>query len=292
MNRQLGISRASEYTLKMLPELTEESARRIQNLGHGERDLFTLSSSWSARAMSLRHAKAYESASEFARNKDVLELGCGSGSGAVYLSTLAKVTAIDVDPSLIPMLKEIWSGSKVEWMHYDGIRLPFPDQSFDLVTSFQVIEHVSDQLNFLKEIRRVLRNPGKVIITTPNRLLRVGPFQKPWNQYHLKELTSWEFRSLFLKAQFQNIQIKGLSGISEIVIPEHQRCLLNMLNSYGSMLPSWVKRPILSFRSAATKDTSNLSPDSRNPAQLSSDSYWWTTKNLAFSLDLLGIADI
>src|SRR2546427_5307816 len=101
----------------MLPVLSSHAAEYILKLGVGERDLFVEGASQTDYIMSLRHAKAYEFASTYAQGKDLLDLGCGAGNGAVYLSSMANVTAIDVKKELVNALPVIWPGSHVRWQH-------------------------------------------------------------------------------------------------------------------------------------------------------------------------------
>jgi len=237
--------------------------------------------------MSLRHAKAYEFASEYAKNRTILDLGCGSGSGAVYLSRFGHVTAIDVEKELVKMLPSIWSNEAVEWQHFSGGTLPFGDARFDLITCFQVIEHISDQKLFLKEIRRVLRKNGTALITTPNRLLRLAPWQKPWNPYHFRELTQWQLNSLFRNAGFTEVRILGLQGIPQLIRPERKRCFKMMIGPSWMKLPPRIRGAIRAIKpeNQSLKDSENASDE----PQYGLESFWWCTRGVCRSLDLLGI---
>jgi ubiquinone/menaquinone biosynthesis C-methylase UbiE len=276
----------------MFPVLSKEAAEYVRKLGEGSRDVFVEGASQNAHTMSLRHAVAYDFASRYIHGQDVLDLGCGAGNGAVYFSSMANVTAIDADKDLVAALPDMWPGSNVRWRHGSGNHLPFADSSFDVVTSFQVIEHVDDQLQFLAEIHRVLRSSGIAVVTTPNRLLRVAPWQKPWNPYHLKELTSWQLSSLFHKAGFVRTEILGLDAIPDVSGPERRRCLRNMLIPFWTRIPKPVRQTIKRLRATVSERTS-VERDGGTPsgphATVSIDSYWWTTERLCFSLDLLGL---
>jgi SAM-dependent methyltransferase len=271
----------------MFPALSSLSADKIRALGAGERDLFVVGSGAAEDAMSLRHAKAYEFASKYGRGRKILDLGCGSGSGAIYLSEFGYVTAIDVERDLVTLLPSIWPNAKVEWQHLSSVALPFGDASFDLVTSFQVIEHVHDQRYFLKEIRRVLRRNGIALITTPNRLLRLGPWQKPWNPYHTRELTQWQLSSLFKNAGFIDVQILGLQGIPELIRAERKRCFKMIMGSSWMKVPPRIRGAIKAVRSEkqSTKEAARTSC----VPQYGLDSYWWSNRGVCLSLDILGI---
>lgn len=105
----------------------------------------------------------------------LLEVGTGSGGIAHYLGTelqlQLQVESVDIVDTRL--LREGYGFRRVE-----GVELPFPDQSFDLVLSNHVIEHVGDretQLGHLRELRRVLRPQGRGYLAVPNRWMWVEP---------------------------------------------------------------------------------------------------------------------
>jgi SAM-dependent methyltransferase len=97
-----------------------------------------------------------------------------------------------------------------------------------LVTSFQVIEHIEgkDVNRLLREVSRVLKDDGVFIVTTPNRGLRLLPFQKPWNPEHKKEYDYKEFE-IILKKFFSNVQIFGLFATKDVYYIEYRRVKQN-----------------------------------------------------------------
>jgi SAM-dependent methyltransferase len=267
--------------------MTADAAARIRALAPDERHLFVGDDGDASLAMALRHAKAYERAAPEAAGKTVLDLGCGSGSGSVYLSHLAKVTAFDVDPRLVALLPTVWPDAAVTWCQGGTDRLPFDAAAFDLVTSFQVIEHVPVIQRYLAEIQRVLRPGGRVLITTPNRLLRLGPFQKPWNPYHVRELASWQLRSELRQSGFENVEILGLQGRPSLTNPERVRTLKLMAGPYWSLVPEFLRRQRRRGEAArAPEGAANAVPAER-PAL---DGYWWSASRLYYALDLLASA--
>ena len=84
--------------------------------------------------------------------------------------------------------------------------MAFPDRDFDVVTSFQVIEHVPDAEVYVAAIARVLRHEGVFVVTTPNRLTSLGV-----NPYHLHEFTPAELRQL-LSRYFVEVTVLGYHG--------------------------------------------------------------------------------
>lgn len=140
----------------------------------------------------LMHMASYRYARSVCEGREVLDLGCGSGYGAASLADTAKtVVAVDVSGEAIAFAATRYRTPNLSFrkIEADG-PLPFADQAFDVVLSFQVIEHVDDEAAYLREARRVLRPGGVMIIVTPDRSLRLLPLQKPWNRWHLREYSS------------------------------------------------------------------------------------------------------
>ena len=162
----------------------------------------------------LKHKFAYENALKYIKSTDrILEIGCGDGYGANILSqSQANITAIDIDIASIELAKEKYTAKNVHFESFDGINLKYPDHSFDMVVSFQVIEHVNDVALYLNNIKRVLKPNGKLLITTPSRTYRLAPGQKPWNKFHLREYDANTLKNdvegIFPDAQILSITAK------------------------------------------------------------------------------------
>ena len=161
-----------------------------------------------------RLLKPYFAANEWVRG-DVLEVGCGEGRGIDLLLPLtSSYSAIDKIEGAISMLGKKYPQGKFVSGHLPP--LPYPDATFDSVVSFQVIEHIEDDILFLKEIHRVLRPGGVALITTPNRPLSLS--RNPW---HIREYTSEELTEL-AKTIFRHVEMRGITG-NEKVMAYHGR---------------------------------------------------------------------
>jgi len=90
------------------------------------------------------------------------------------------------------------------------------DNSFDFAVSFQVIEHIKADREFIREIHRVLKPGGKLLLSTPNRLMSLT--RNPW---HVREYTSAELKAL-LGECFKEVTMKGVYG-NEKVMSYHEK---------------------------------------------------------------------
>lgn len=176
----------------------------------------------------LFHIATYDYVREFVRGKSVLDFGSGSGYGAARIAEdCSHIIGVDVAADAIAHARQKYHRDNLEYVTIAPAEkqpLPFPDESFDVVLSFQVIEHVLDEGKYLSEAWRVLRPGGRFIVATPDRSSRLLPGQKPWNQWHVREYSAASFEQL-LATHFNNIVIKKMGGRPDVIAIETRRTL-------------------------------------------------------------------
>lgn len=196
------------------------SGERInpKNIGSGEE-----------RLLYLRHAFVYDWCSRFINSQDAcLDLGCGEGYGTKLLSKFChKAIGIDVSKKVIAGALLEYKSNNCHFEVYNGKKIPFPDASFNVVIAFQVIEHVNDDVGFISEVYRVLKNDGIFILSTPNKLIRLPVGVSPWNIFHVREYNHLELEKL-LKYKFGEIKLLGLTATEEAIKIEKQRISKNL----------------------------------------------------------------
>lgn len=171
----------------------------------------------------LVHLRAYDEAVAHATGRDVLDVGCNTGYGTVrYLPVARRVVGVDVSPGAIEAARERARDGQPEFILTSGLELPFPDDSFGLVSSFQVLEHVPDPLAYLREIARVTRPGGEVILATPNAAIRLDPGMTPWNRFHVHEYLAGELHGL-LSQVFPRVRVRGMFGTPTLYETEIRR---------------------------------------------------------------------
>lgn len=156
--------------------------------------------------LAAEHLSRYAFALEFCKGKKVLDAACGEGYGTAILSEVAAhVTGVDIDRETIEFAGRKYQKENIAFTMSDVCTLPFSDRSFDVVVSFETLEHVDDHQRLLNEFRRVLAPGGLLFVSTPDK--QYYTVEKDYhNPFHKKELFSHEFEAL-LNANFANVEI-------------------------------------------------------------------------------------
>ena len=153
-----------------------------------------------------RSILAYYKAAELVSG-DVLEIGTGMGYGVEVVAPAAdKYVTIDKSCAYNVELP-----ANAEFRQMTVPPLDFADESFDYVISFQVIEHIKNDKEFVAEVSRVLRKGGKFIVSTPN-----APMSLTRNPWHVREYTAEELKKLLSK-EFSQIDMMGVGGNEKIM---------------------------------------------------------------------------
>jgi SAM-dependent methyltransferase len=152
------------------------------------------------------HLKRYEFARPFCAGAHVLDAACGVGYGSAHLARSARrVVGVDLSPDAIAYARERYARPNVEFRVGDALALEFPDRTFDVVCSFETIEHLSDQDRFLRQVVRVLRPGGVLIASTPQV---AETTRAPANPFHRIELSRVDFEAL-LDRFFGHVEVFG-----------------------------------------------------------------------------------
>ncbi len=257
--------------------------------------------SMEAYVSQLIHRKAYEEVARLVTGRTVLDVGCNVGYGLqVLAASAASVAGVDVSPKAVEAAK-LRLGSTADIRAFDGVRSSFASGSFDVVTSFQVLEHVSDTPAYFSEIIRLVRPGGIVVFTTPNARLRLDPGMKPWNQFHVREYAPAELKEL-LSARFDAVEVRGLFGKDELHAVERNRCeraraaarsrpaglRLALRNTMKKALP-WLAsaRNAWRIRTRVAKAKMRLAP--AELARFSTSDLFYKDDSLDEALDLMAI---
>lgn len=139
---------------------------------------------------------------------DVLEIGTGMGYGIEVVAPAA-ARFITVDKSVPVLPTPLPDNAEFRRMNVPPI--DFPDGSFDCVISFQVIEHIRRDEEFVREVSRVLRKGGVFVVSTPN-----APMSLTRNPWHVREYTATELTRL-LHGSFAEVECRGVFGNDRVM---------------------------------------------------------------------------
>jgi ubiquinone/menaquinone biosynthesis C-methylase UbiE len=147
------------------------------------------------RSMYGAHIARYTASLPFVTGKIALDIACGSGYGTKILASKAKkVYGVDIDEKTIKYAKEKYSTTNINYSVGSGTNIPIEDQSVDVVVSYETIEHIEDYKKFLKEIKRVLKPGGVLLLSTPN-----DAEYGEGNPYHVHEFFYDDLKKLIKK---------------------------------------------------------------------------------------------
>ncbi len=162
-------------------------------------------------SLALEHYHRYFIASQVVRGKRVLDIACGEGYGAAFLSlTAASVLAIDRDRPTIEQAREKYkSFSKVVFQIATCEDVELPAGGFDVVVCLETIEHLAPRVqeHLMRKMKAALAKNGQLIISTPEVTGYAETRDVP-NEYHLHEFNTGEFRS-FLLQYYSHVSFLG-----------------------------------------------------------------------------------
>ena len=152
-----------------------------------------------------RHLIAYKEAAKIISGT-VLEIGSGEGYGIMELAPRTE-HYIAIDKYNTQISDKLNVENNITFIQANIPPLKgIEDNSVDFVVTFQVIEHIKDDKQFLREIYRVLKPGGKMILTTPNILMSLT--RNPW---HFREYTPDKMREV-LESSFEKYELRGVFG--------------------------------------------------------------------------------
>ena len=143
------------------------------------------------------HYHRYLFARELVADRDVLDIACGQGYGsALMASTARRVTGVDVAIEVIHYARKTYNtNERLSFLVGEATHIPLPDASVDVVVSFETIEHIVEHAEMMREIKRVLRPDGMLIMSSPDKY-RYSVLTGYTNPFHTKELFADEFAAM------------------------------------------------------------------------------------------------
>ena len=163
------------------------------------------------------HLNRYKLACNYSKNKKILDIACGVGKGAYLLATLGEadfVTGGDIEEEAIRYANHRNKSSNVKFC-VENAETFRDSNAFDLIVSFETIEHLNNYHVFLLNIQTAMKMNGIFIVSTPISHLPIN--NSPSNPYHIQE---WGFDA------FQSL-LKKYFSIEKVFVQLYQNAFLN-----------------------------------------------------------------
>ena len=165
-----------------------------------------------------QHLAVYEYAQQFVKDRVVMDLGCGEGYGTALLAkTAKKAVGVDYSSQAIAKARQNYKYDNIEFICSRVDRLKIESETFDVITAFQLIEHLSSPGIFLSEVQRLLKHQGLFFLSTPNK--KASIIRHP---YHFREYDQDELRVL-LKNHFAKVSVFGLQYSPKVAAIREKR---------------------------------------------------------------------
>jgi SAM-dependent methyltransferase len=163
------------------------------------------------------HFHRYVVARDLVGGLDVLDAACGEGYGSALLATVAhSVTGVDLSQDAIKHASARYAAEQLTFQLADCLALPFEDDKFDCVVSFETLEHLQDHQGLMAEFRRVMKPGGFLLISSPDKAVYTDQ-QENQNEFHVRELYRFELEAL-LQENFPAYRLWGQKLLFQSVI--------------------------------------------------------------------------
>lgn len=150
------------------------------------------------------HRARYVWAAERASGR-VLDIACGTGHGSELLARRCHLSGLDKDNTAISAAKARVPSGEFRVCHVPPV--PFDDNSFDTAVSFETLEHVDRDRDFLLELRRIVKPGGHLLVSSPNRAVTSPNAEVPPNPFHVREYLLPDLLSRVREAGFGEVDV-------------------------------------------------------------------------------------
>lgn len=167
------------------------------------------------------HLNRYLTAKQYVAGKRVLDIACGEGYGSKLMKDwgAASVVGVDVSDEALAVANRYFSGDGITFLNHTAEELPFDNDSFDVVVSFETVEHLDRPEKFIQEIARVVKFDGVVLVSCPNDpyYSKNDPaFSNPFHKHAFNFFDFKEMSERYLGRDASWYFGFGLSGFSTI----------------------------------------------------------------------------
>ena len=200
-----------------------------------------------------QHINRYHFASKLTKNKVVLDVACGTGYGSDYLikNDARRVIGLDISEEAIKYAKNNYKNLNLNFIVGDSTKLPFKNDHFDIIVSFETIEHLKEYKKFLGECKRVLKDGGVFICSTPNKRFN-SIFCDEMNPYHVIGFNPEDFQNL-IHNYFPCTKLYGQNNIN-IIRKKCIKTIEELISIVPDNITNRLKKSIINKKSNETPE--------------------------------------
>ena len=190
----------------------------------------------------------------------MLDIACGTGFGSAYIASQKPsfLYAADVSKEALELTKSKLKSEQISFEvgFQDGTKTTFPDNNFDTIITIETIEHIEQDVLFLKELHRVLTPNGTLILSTPNGLITNPSQGTPENKFHVREdfpiTLQSKIEEFFTIEKASGQHLPSSYGPAPF-LPSFAKSLMNGKQRFLSLIWSLILRLPSGFRDAVYK---------------------------------------
>jgi len=197
----------------------------------------------------LWHIGRYIFALKFISSDDlVLDIACGTGYGSYLLAKKGakKVIGVDISKDAVNYAKTRYKSNNLKFLVGDATNMPINSSEIDVLVSFETIEHLKNPDEFLMECKRVLKDSGTLVLSTPNKYASLKKHVE--NPYHVNELFIEEIIDKITSLGFEIIGIYGQRPINslsdDINIKNVNKHFITVITK---LMPRFIKKRIYAY---------------------------------------------
>ncbi len=180
----------------------------------------------------IEHLHRYAIAMELAAGKKVLDIASGEGYGTNMMAAVAtEVVGVDIDAETIANAQQKYTKSNLSFKTGSADAIPCKSDCFDLVVSFETIEHHDRHHEMMAEIKRVLKPGGMLLISSPDKKY-YSDLTGYKNPFHVKELYQQEFEDLLAQYFKHTSYSRQKNFVGSLIIPRLDQTDNNSVNMY------------------------------------------------------------